>query len=108
MGQDVLPLAPRDARRKGSMPQYSMRAASASARGTVARGGAKAEEEHGGGGQWTSRRSEEGAPHAFAHARGSSVQPAADTSGGIARPRTGNVVLKRLCVEDLAEASEGR
>ena len=75
------------------MPQYSMRAASASVRGTWAkpclRGDTLAgddEHEHGGRG-----RSEGSTPHALAHFR--------------ARPRTGNALLKRLCVEDRADAA---
>ena len=87
--RDVLPLAPRDARRKGSMPQYSMRAASASVRGSSVRGHTKAGEEHELGEQG---RSEESAPRVLAHCR--------------ARPRTGNALLKRLCVEDRADAGD--
>jgi hypothetical protein len=75
-------------RRKGSMPQYCMRAASASAQGGNSEGG-----QGGGGGSVTGVRS---VPIEISHSRERSMQTKTATRCLIERPRSGNVLLKKL------------
>ena len=78
-------------RRKGSMPQYCMRAASASAQGGNSEGG-----QGGGGGGGTSVTGVRSVPIEISHSRERSMQTKTATRCLIERPRSGNVLLKKL------------
>jgi hypothetical protein len=84
-------------RRKGSMPQYSIRAASASAKcGSSDGGQGGGAAGGGGGGGGTSVTGVRSVPIELSHSRDRSMQTRTATRCLIERPRSGNVLLKKL------------